>query len=442
MSERVIFLGPSAPPEDLACAEAEIRPPVAQGDIFRAVHAGARVIGIVDGYFDSTRSIWHKEILWALGEGVEVFGAASMGALRAAELHPLGVRGVGWVFEAFASGRLEDDDEVAIVHAPETLGFRPVSEAMVNVRCTLDAATTAGLLDGAAAAAIAGLAKGLYYADRDWPCILEEAGSAGVEGVAALEAWLPKGRVDIKRQDAIALAEAMQASAAVHGRLGAEAAAYEPTALAEAARRAAIHDGGPSAREDLAGVVDEWRLHDPAAASGPHALLEAMAAAHAAATGDDLDEDAMLEVISGFRQAAGIEGEAALAAWLASRQLSEARLLAILARDARLRQARARLTGLTETVLQDRCLLHPLAPAWIVRAAEKRRRLDEASRRGKLPGCSLSDAELLDWRRATFGQAAPAATPELLEAIRREHQYRSLDTAPAPAAGRPVHAEA
>ena len=69
--------------------------------------------------------------------GVHVFGASSMGALRAAELHPFGMVGVGRVFEGYRAGVYEDDDEVAVVHASEEAGFAPLSEAMVNVRHAL-----------------------------------------------------------------------------------------------------------------------------------------------------------------------------------------------------------------------------------------------------------------------------------------------------------------
>ena len=63
-----------------------------------------RAVGIIDGYFQQVPSVWHKEILWAMAQGVHVFGSASMGALRAAELAPFGMRGVGLIFEAYRDG--------------------------------------------------------------------------------------------------------------------------------------------------------------------------------------------------------------------------------------------------------------------------------------------------------------------------------------------------
>ena len=119
----VVFLGPTLPRAEAAdLLPATYLPPARQGDIYRAVRALRPVtVGLVDGRFLDTGAVWHREILWALSQGVHVFGAASMGALRAAELAPFGMRGVGQVFAAYRDGcwpgdpdAFEDDDEVAV----------------------------------------------------------------------------------------------------------------------------------------------------------------------------------------------------------------------------------------------------------------------------------------------------------------------------------------
>lgn len=89
-------------------------------------------IGVIDGVFLQDLSVWHKELLYAMEKGVAVFGASSMGALRAAELAPFGMRGVGEVYRQYAEGRLNDDDEVAVVHASSDAGHRKITEPMVN----------------------------------------------------------------------------------------------------------------------------------------------------------------------------------------------------------------------------------------------------------------------------------------------------------------------
>jgi hypothetical protein len=76
----VIFAGPSLPPSLRPVNPAiEWHPPVRQGELYRAALARPAVIGVVDGYFEVTPTVWHKEILWAMVQGIHVFGAASIG---------------------------------------------------------------------------------------------------------------------------------------------------------------------------------------------------------------------------------------------------------------------------------------------------------------------------------------------------------------------------
>lgn len=204
----IVFLGPSLPECDARrILRASYRPPVSQGDVIRAAAERPRVIGIVDGYFERVPAVWHKEILWAMSRGIHVVGAASMGALRAAELAAFGMVGVGAIFEGFAGGDLEADDEVAIAHAAAADGFRALSEAMVNIRTTLHAAARDGVIGEATRAALEGIAKAAFYADRCYPLLFSEGERAGLPSaeLAALRAFLPRGRVDQKRLDALAL---------------------------------------------------------------------------------------------------------------------------------------------------------------------------------------------------------------------------------------------
>src|SRR5688572_2369741 len=104
--QAAIFAGPSIHGIARALFDAfEFRPPAACGDIIAALHDGVHAIGLIDGVFESTAAVWHKEILLALERGVAVYGAASMGALRAAECHAFGMVGIGRIFADYASGR-------------------------------------------------------------------------------------------------------------------------------------------------------------------------------------------------------------------------------------------------------------------------------------------------------------------------------------------------
>ena len=90
MSTIHVFLGPSLSWDEAReiLPDATFLPPAKAGDVYLAVKRGATVIAIIDGVFEQVPSVWHKEVLYALSLGVHVFGASSMGALRAAELHP------------------------------------------------------------------------------------------------------------------------------------------------------------------------------------------------------------------------------------------------------------------------------------------------------------------------------------------------------------------
>jgi len=203
-----VFLGPSLPLED-ARRELDVTylPPVAQGDIIRLIRRKPTVIGIIDGYFEGVPAVWHKEILFAMARGAHVLGASSMGAMRAAELHLFGMEGVGAVFEGFRDGRLEDDDEVAVTHGPAELGYTPLSEAMVNIRRTLSDALGQDVISEPTRARLEELAKMFHYKDRTFANAIDLAREYGVarDELERFVGWLPTGRIDQKREDALAL---------------------------------------------------------------------------------------------------------------------------------------------------------------------------------------------------------------------------------------------
>ena len=208
----VIFTGPTLSAEEgRAVLDARYLAPAAQGDVYRAARHRPQLIGIVDGLFERTPAIWHKEILWAMSNGVHVFGSASLGALRAAELAAFGMEGVGAVFDAFRSGRLEDDDEVAVAHEPAA-PYRSSSEAMVDIRATVAAALAAKVIRPATGAALEAVAKATFYAQRTYPRLVRLAADRGLPGqeLAGFLEWLPAGRVLRKRADALAMLAVIQ----------------------------------------------------------------------------------------------------------------------------------------------------------------------------------------------------------------------------------------
>jgi len=247
----IIFTGPSLPPHEAELHfEASYLPPVSEGDVYRAALSGPRAIGIIDGYFENVPSVWHKEILYAMSRDIPVFGSASMGALRAAELAQFGMQGVGAVFEAYRDGALEDDDEVAVIHGPAELGYPMLSEAMVNIRRTLSDAETEGVFGPATLASFVRIAKNLPYRARTYHAILQGARDSGVppNEVARFKAWLPNGRIDQKREDALSMLRVMEARLRQAPEANAVSYHFEHTTLWEQATRLAVqsHDLTPT----------------------------------------------------------------------------------------------------------------------------------------------------------------------------------------------------
>ncbi len=210
----VVYLGPTVSREEAQrVLDAAYRPPVSQGDVFRAASQDPppEAIGIIDGQFDHVPAVWHKEILWAMSQGIPVYGSASMGALRAAELQAFGMVGVGEIFEAFRDGVLEDDDEVAVVHGPAATDYRAMSESMVNIRATLRAAEQARVITTNSRHRLEAIAKAQYFAERSYRAIVNAAaGEVDRAELAAFAAWWPSGHVDQKRADALAMLRLMR----------------------------------------------------------------------------------------------------------------------------------------------------------------------------------------------------------------------------------------
>ena len=208
----VVFVGPSLSGHPiLASKDFAWRPPASEGDIYRASLKRPKAIGLIDGQFESVPSVWHKEILWALSKGIAVFGAASMGALRAAELDRFGMTGIGAIYEAFRNGRYTDDDEVAVLHAPKALAFRPLSVAMADIRATIAAARRAEAVSPGTAALVLHIAKTTFFKERDWDLILGHPELARMKReISRLRRWLAGNMVEQKREDALLLLQALR----------------------------------------------------------------------------------------------------------------------------------------------------------------------------------------------------------------------------------------
>lgn len=203
--EAVVFLGPSLPfAEARPLLEANYLPPADRGAVHRVLSRDPRVIVLLDGVFHGSPSVWQRELLDAMDDGVVVIEAASMGALRAVELAPLGMIGCGQVFRWYRDAVIEGDDEVALLHGDTESGYRALSEPLVNIRATLATAAREGCVSDEQAGELVEYARAMHYPDRCYRRLLGSPVAAAwpSDVLATLTSFIATRRVDVKRADA------------------------------------------------------------------------------------------------------------------------------------------------------------------------------------------------------------------------------------------------
>ncbi|MDQ0322204.1 hypothetical protein QO002_004410 [Pararhizobium capsulatum DSM 1112] len=174
----LVFLGPTLRLADAReILDAVYLQPAGQGDILLAAHAfRPRAMLLIDGQFEHRPAARHKEILWAMAQGIVMVGAASMGALRAAELAPCGMVGVGLVYRWYRRWPLAPDDAVAIQSAPAELGFMPLTDALIDLQRTFAMLMRRGLISWKERQALAAIARTTDFRQRTLENAFSEVG--------------------------------------------------------------------------------------------------------------------------------------------------------------------------------------------------------------------------------------------------------------------------
>ena len=398
-----VFAGPTLAQADLVQSEGiAFLGPAAQGDVYRAARTMPKAIGIIDGYFEGQASVWHKEILWAIDQGIHVFGSASMGALRAAELHPFGMIGVGKIFEAYRDGVLEDDDEVAVLHAPADAGFLTLSEPMVNIRATLEEAKRQGVVDAETSDDLERLAKETFYQERCWSGLMAHAEQEGIAAdiISAFKSWLPGHRADQKEIDARLMIKAVAACLDQDEAPLPADYYFEWTEMWEAV----VNKADARQRDSLGGdgdatgeaILDEFRLE--AGALDPRyrlALLRALV------NGDNSpapSRQRISQAITAFREARGLFSRADLDRWLQHHHLEARDFERLMAEDVAIDECLIDLQAEIGRHLLDHLRLDDRYRPLAERAAAKQAFLDKMGQaEPDVAGFPLSPPELRAW---------------------------------------------
>ena len=201
----VIFTGLSISfDEARSLLDAEYHPPVKRGDIDELINKrdDINVIGIIDGVFHQSPAVAHKEILRALDKGIVVVGGASMGALRACELYPYGMIGIGSIFKDYKEGVIDSDDDVAVALDPDT--YEALSEAYINIKYTLDRALDEAIINFDDYEELLRVAKNTFYPKRSFDYIIQKSDIPS-ENITPLINYIRNNKIDIKKEDARAV---------------------------------------------------------------------------------------------------------------------------------------------------------------------------------------------------------------------------------------------
>lgn len=147
--------------------------PIKRGDLNIALKKNPDIIGIIDGVFHQNSAVGHKEILNAMKSGIQVFGASSMGALRASELDTLGMIGIGYCYEQYRTGIIDSDDDVAVMLDSESL--EALSVPLINMRYIFTNAVSDNVITEEEKEKLLSIAKKTYYPKRNYSLILKES---------------------------------------------------------------------------------------------------------------------------------------------------------------------------------------------------------------------------------------------------------------------------
>jgi hypothetical protein len=117
---------------------------------------------------------------------------------------------------------------------------------MVNIRATLMEALRAGVITAALGDRLIGISKDTFYPRRTWERLLDEAEAMGAPPgeLRLLAEWLPRGRVDRKRLDAVAMLRRIAHDRAAGRRPPEVAFRFNSTTMWEELQ-ASIDQGGP-----------------------------------------------------------------------------------------------------------------------------------------------------------------------------------------------------
>ena len=210
MKKPIIFLGPSLSHEKARkIFQADFRGPAKKGDLLRVSGDidDSTIVCLVDALFLQDYPPSPIEVYQLmLNKNIKLYGAASLGALRAVELEKFGMIGMGKIFELYKKGKLTADDEVAVTFVEGEHQLQ--SEAMIDIRFNLFLAHRTGIINEITKKTIAKVAKNIYFPYRNYTDILDQTEKqypAVSKDLKSFRTYIIKNRQSLKERDTIKL---------------------------------------------------------------------------------------------------------------------------------------------------------------------------------------------------------------------------------------------
>jgi hypothetical protein len=197
IGKTVVFIGPSGSDclNTRQHDKLEFRPPVERGGIDDALSdRQTKNIVIVDGVFHAKPAVGHLEIRRALESGCCVWGLCSMGAIRAAEMRTLGMKGYGRLFRLFSSKNDFMDDEVALLFEPFP-PYNAISEPLVHLRLAIRRFARHAKISRETAAMLEEKLKLTWFGNRTLDWVRHELSRLGIGDIDFFEFLLQNSRI-------------------------------------------------------------------------------------------------------------------------------------------------------------------------------------------------------------------------------------------------------
>lgn len=206
MSLPIVFLGPSLKLDKARqIINAEFKPPAKKGDFINlSLISDTRKVVLIDGVFFQDYPPTPIEVFQVIRKSnFKVYGASSIGALRAVELEKFGMKGIGKIFELFKKNIINSDDEIAVTFDSN---YNLISEAMIDIRYNIFLAWKHKIIDKETKQSMIKIAKRIYFPYRSYDNIIAKSLDLFPShriSILKFREYICSNRVSLKELDAL-----------------------------------------------------------------------------------------------------------------------------------------------------------------------------------------------------------------------------------------------